>query len=265
VVTNHYYVGSHVDQRDYYRIINLSPSVKLFGWSKLSDLLEPLIRKLPYAVEQYTDLLSRKAIDFSPSVLHTIYNLWLMKPNRLHPNNLTRVLNDFRHMNAHSFTEKMADNMIEDASADTIKRVLDISLENCNHPVSKTDIALRKLIQHRLSYMQQIASRPLLPFSWCMRQANFPGRPELESFLQGPLETVTVKGFDGIAQARHLKFRLEQESSAKFSVIGEPKGVGKNAKLVVTKTRRWYEEYVSSLQAMSPNGPEGLRLKRLMG
>ncbi|WIA21142.1 hypothetical protein OEZ85_005453 [Tetradesmus obliquus] len=116
------------------------------------------------------------------------------------------------------------------------------------------------------------------PFSWHMPQANVPGNPEVQAFLQGPKQSFTISGgFSGIDQAHKAAGRLVQPSSYSYgshrcyrptrwcssnhSATVEARGTGKNAHVAIVKTVEWHK---ALLEAKKGHTQELQAVKQLL-
>lgn len=88
------------------------------------------------------------------------------------------------------------------------------------------------------------------PFSWEMPDAQFPDNAHVQAFLRGPrvsMDTMGVRSFNGIQHARNYanKWMREKQINASFEL--EPEGRGRDAYVVITKTRTWFSKHQKEL------------------
>jgi len=93
---------------------------------------------------------------------------------------------------------------------------------------------------------------------------------QVEAFLHGPQQSFILTGFSGIAQARgagtillgrNAYFGSGSISTKTYSFTAKPDGTGRNARLVIQKTRDWYQQQVKVKEGYKQ---ELLEVKRLL-
>jgi hypothetical protein len=95
--------------------------------------------------------------------------------------------------------------------------------------------------------------------------------PQVESFLHGPSETFNLSGCSGIAQARRAASDVQAKrvygysaSNSKpitYSITATAQGTGRNACVVIRKTKEYYELQVKARQLL---GQELVAVRRLV-
>ncbi|KAE8979523.1 hypothetical protein PF011_g22817, partial [Phytophthora fragariae] len=88
------------------------------------------------------------------------------------------------------------------------------------------------------------------PFSWEMREAQFPDNAEIQSFLRGPeesMETKEAKKFDNLQEAGKYAAKWMNEKQTKCSFEMEAHEKEGEASVTITKTRDWFLKQQSDL------------------
>ncbi|KAJ3088460.1 hypothetical protein HK102_008693 [Quaeritorhiza haematococci] len=127
-----------------------------------------------------------------------------------------------------------------------LKPVIDCILslsENCP-PHHKARLV--PIFQKRMDWLRNQLNRvhQPSPSTWCMPDATFPEHPDLVGFLRGPQESMVVQGkFKSIADARNFvkKFGNRNPLIYGCSLSMTPSGVGRNATVIIRKTRAYFD------------------------
>ncbi|KAE8981216.1 hypothetical protein PR001_g23481 [Phytophthora rubi] len=88
------------------------------------------------------------------------------------------------------------------------------------------------------------------PFSWEMREAEFPNNAEIQSFLQGPeesMETKEAKKFDNLQEAGKYAAKWMNEKQTKCWFEMEAHEKEGETFVTITKTRDWFLKQQSDL------------------
>lgn len=115
---------------------------------------------------------------------------------------------------------------------------------------AKTNEHLIGLAKVRVSQLQ-VATRDGRPiFSWCQPKAEFPDSRRayrVNEFLRGPMPTISLGGFHGIADARNWcsKYFGGAYSGNGYSANASAGGRGSESYVTITKTRYSYQTAVS--------------------
>ncbi|KAE9194029.1 hypothetical protein PF005_g17849 [Phytophthora fragariae] len=129
-------------------------------------------------------------------------------------------------------------------------------ISSCVDQASPTNqrSALTALVSSRCQWLAGEISRQHKVFSWEMPDAHFPANAEVENFLRGEHSTFALRGFGGITAARKFvsdNNRTPNGPNRTASYTMSAQGSGKNAAVVVTKTREYFESLKKKLDAMS--------------
>jgi len=101
------------------------------------------------------------------------------------------------------------------------------------------------LLNRKIATLNGKMNVPMPEFTWKQPNASFSSCPIVEAFLRSPNETMTRSDFASIAEARKFSQRLMQgQSFGKYSVSVVEKGVGKNAKCEITKTKALFQQSI---------------------
>lgn len=97
--------------------------------------------------------------------------------------------------------------------------------------------------------------------SWKIPNAQFPGNPQVLDFLRGPEQRIIVRNMSGIPEARKFVTRYNYlASDGAFTM--EAGGRGRDAHVVITKTRQSETDNKSEIRAMHQ---EGRKIARIFG
>ncbi|RKP18171.1 hypothetical protein ROZALSC1DRAFT_30108 [Rozella allomycis CSF55] len=122
--------------------------------------------------------------------------------------------------------------------------------------------ALCSLARKRLSYCASHINnlkRLSEGKSWEMPYATYSGNMNVQNFLRSAASSFTLYGFSGIRHARNHAFKYENQfSNASFTMYAN--GIGQNAHIVFTKTRKYFEGLGTKIKALEE---ESNKLKKV--
>ncbi|EGZ10605.1 hypothetical protein PHYSODRAFT_337391 [Phytophthora sojae] len=99
----------------------------------------------------------------------------------------------------------------------------------------------------RIKWLREQVESLEKPFSWEMREAEFPGNDEIQSFLRGAEVSMEMKGaekkFKNFEDAKEFAAKWMNEKQTKFLFEME----GHETFVTITKTRDWYLKQQSNL------------------
>jgi hypothetical protein len=241
-------------------------TIQSLACESLPQIIHPMMKHLSNALFIYARLIRDQVLQVSPSLTDTIYTRWLSDPNRLQTGKFIEVFKTYHSLPTKEFNTKLVQELTQNVPTARFKEILDALISNLKTPIPTNDWYLRHLVSHRLNYLHKVSKQGIPPFDWRMPSAKYPGRPEIEAFLKSPQETFVVSRiFTSISQARSFEWEvLKMQPTCNFSVTCLASGVGKNAKVTLTKTRGWYDNYVKFIKSLTPDGPEGTRLRFLL-
>lgn len=119
-----------------------------------------------------------------------------------------------------------------------LKTVIE-SMDVVAKPNTDLYVAFQRMIERRLEWLNRKVSAAVeLPdFSRDMPNASFPDHPEVEAFLRGPEQEMTVRDMNGVEEARaFVSMYSHAHPNASFTLTAG--GRGRNAHVVVSKTRQ---------------------------
>ena len=159
---------------------------------------------------------------------------------------------------------------IEDSQVLFAQKILDVYLQQLDNPLITKMIASPEirhvitiappenreafliLLDRKISTLNGKLNVAMPAFTWKQPNASFPSCPLVEAFLQSSNETMTRSDFGGINEARKFSQRLMQgQSFGKYSVSVVEKGVGKNAKCEITKTKAIFQQSIPQTDKFS--------------
>ena len=133
-----------------------------------------------------------------------------------------------------------------------------LKIDGCNQLSSVRNLA---------SLFLNATNKAKLTFTWHMPQASFPRNKMVEEFLRGPLQVTRFRNpeWRGIREAREFASiisgsnystyrsynsvynRSKNSSSSTYTATATANGIGKNAHIIITKTRGDFERRQAEL------------------
>jgi len=122
-------------------------------------------------------------------------------------------------------------------------------------------------VHHLAGLFLNATKKSKITFTWHMPQANFPRDKTIEEFFRGPLQVMRFRnpGWRGIREAREFSSiisgnnysshrssnsgynKSKNSSSSTYTVTATADGAGKNAHIIITKTRGDFERRQAEL------------------
>lgn len=110
-----------------------------------------------------------------------------------------------------------------------------------------------KLLSIRIAQLVDIEKVGVRPFTWNQDDAVLDDHSAVQAFLRGPNKTMKYQAFTGIVQARKFVSTyfgsvwsswLVNRPSRKYTATATAAGAGRNAHVLIEKTREWYDRKV---------------------
>jgi hypothetical protein len=112
------------------------------------------------------------------------------------------------------------------------------SMSAVKNPSAEFQAACQAMAERRLAWLNDkinaAANAPA--FSWEIPNAEFRGSQQVQAFLRGPEQTMTVRNMSGIQEARRYVQQFEIPRNTAFTM--QPAGRGRDAHVVIAKTRQ---------------------------
>ncbi|KAE9313001.1 hypothetical protein PF001_g8944 [Phytophthora fragariae] len=102
------------------------------------------------------------------------------------------------------------------------------------------------LVSKRIGWLKNQIEMFDKPFSWQMPDAQFSDNAKVEEFLRSPAATMTmtkgVRKFKGFQDANNYAAKWTHEAQVNASFEMEASATNADAVVVITKTRKWFDE-----------------------
>jgi hypothetical protein len=142
------------------------------------------------------------------------------------------------------YIDKLVDLIIKHIKPNWIKQIVEKIINN----LEKYPPSIKKLIEFRKKYIENIITTQPRKFSWCMPDANTSDKSLLE-FLQSDKMTIIDKRFTGIAEGRSFVSRFTGFKNG-YSITMEANGSGKNTQVSIQKTKHQFNKESAKLKEL---------------
>ena len=101
------------------------------------------------------------------------------------------------------------------------------------------------LFKHRVNCLNGLLNS-VPEFSWSVPRASIPGYKQFEDFLKSEQQVMTLSGFGSFKQARNFA-NTHDGIKSQYSTSISLNGLGNNWSVTITKTKKFYENYLKKL------------------